>query len=315
MRGRWSFTMLSLTLCSVSRHCAPATFRVQTARPFHLVARAMHRTIDSVRTPAQTLRCLAPTAGSVRRPLVTTSAPCVAAVSRRFAAVSRHCVSFSTKASRNKRSSARRRGKGASSSTSRRGGGSSGGGGGGGGGKRPRLTGDASMKARGDRLEKRVVTLLKRLGRLNVQRSVVVVDIHGNRSEIDVMYGFVFKTYVECKNYTGPVPLEQVAKFKEVLALNGIPARRGIFITNSYYVPRAKHIGIKCIDGEELAKLERTATMKVWSKRLVVVWALGAGAILAFGPEDGVVGRLRDAWKHAGEPEKPARNSDSSWPW
>jgi hypothetical protein len=51
---------------------------------------------------------------------------------------------------------------------------------------------------------------------------VILRDSHGNISEIDVIAGTFFKTYVECKNYSGSVPLEAVAKFKEVLSLNGI---------------------------------------------------------------------------------------------
>lgn len=65
-------------------------------------------------------------------------------------------------------------------------------------------------------------------------------------AEIDVSYGFIFRKYIECKNFTGPVPLDYVAKFKEVLKLNRISPRNGIFITTSYYTPRATTIGTTC---------------------------------------------------------------------
>ena len=51
------------------------------------------------------------------------------------------------------------------------------------------------------------LTLLK----INLQ------DKNGNLSEIDIVTGWLFKTYVECKKYDSQsVPLEDVAKFKEV---------------------------------------------------------------------------------------------------
>lgn len=53
-------------------------------------------------------------------------------------------------------------------------------------------------------------------------------------------YGLWRKTYVECKCYTDPVPLKDVAKFAAVLELNGISLSRGLFITNSTYVPRGQ---------------------------------------------------------------------------
>jgi len=156
--------------------------------------------------------------------------------------------------------------------------------------------GAESMKAKGTRLEMRVVRLFQRLGKYNVQRSVVVVDQHGNRSEIDVMYGFVFKTYVECKNYSGPVPLEAVAKFKAVLSLNGIPPSRGIFITSSYFVPRAKRLGIKTVDGEQLKEWERTATRTVWARRIAATWALCTVGYFAFGSDHELVQTVRSVF-------------------
>lgn len=111
------------------------------------------------------------------------------------------------------------------------------------------------MKDKGDQLEKRVEKILKRLGRWNIKRSVFIYDRFGNKSEIDLVYGIFFKRYVECKNYSDSVPLEMVAKFKEVLKLNNIPIQRGFFITTSSFTPRATTIGIKTIDGKQLRRL------------------------------------------------------------
>ncbi len=101
-----------------------------------------------------------------------------------------------------------------------------------------------------------------------------------NISQIDLAFGFWRRTYVECKCYSGPVPLKvsfplwicglfvdqengkDVAKFSSVLELNGISLSRGLFVTNSTYVPRATTIGIKCIDGTRLAQLKKQAKFK-----------------------------------------------------
>eukprot|EP01119_Soliformovum_irregulare_P000866 TRINITY_DN10634_c0_g1_i1.p1 TRINITY_DN10634_c0_g1~~TRINITY_DN10634_c0_g1_i1.p1 ORF type:complete len:211 (-),score=46.26 TRINITY_DN10634_c0_g1_i1:135-680(-) len=114
------------------------------------------------------------------------------------------------------------------------------------------------MKKAGDELENRVVALYKGLGKWNVKKDIRLHDRLGNLSQIDVRYGLFRKTYIECKNYSGhPVGLEDVAKFKEVLKLNGISPSQGIFITTSWYVPRARTIGIETIDGAQLFQLEQ----------------------------------------------------------
>lgn len=84
---------------------------------------------------------------------------------------------------------------------------------------------EETTKEKGDRLEKRVEDLYRKMGKFNVTRNVVLKDGYGNISQIDVTYGIFFKKYIECKNYTGTVALENVAKFKEVLLLNGISPR------------------------------------------------------------------------------------------
>jgi len=113
-------------------------------------------------------------------------------------------------------------------------------------------------KSKGDSLEKDVEKMYKRLGKWCVKRDVILKDRFGNISQIDVRYGLFRRFYVDCKNYSGhPVHLSDVAKFKEVLSLNGIPLHRGIFITTSTYVPRALTIGMKTYDGRQLERLQK----------------------------------------------------------
>lgn len=124
---------------------------------------------------------------------------------------------------------------------------------------------------KGDALEKRVERLYNKLGKWNVKRNLILWDKYGNKSQIDVTYGYFFKKYIECKNYSSGhlVPLDDVAKFKSVLELNNIPVSSGIFITTSTYVPRARTIGIKTIDGKQLKTLERTAWFRNISSKLL----------------------------------------------
>jgi hypothetical protein len=131
------------------------------------------------------------------------------------------------------------------------------------------------MKARGDRLELRVVRLFERLGYRPVRRGVRVKDAKGNWSEIDVVAGGWFPRYIECKNYSDAVGLEHVAKFKEVLAQNGVPLRRGLFITTASYTPRAKETGLTVWAAADLLFWERVSHWVAWG-RWSVRWALRA---------------------------------------
>ncbi|EGG16371.1 putative transmembrane protein [Cavenderia fasciculata] len=112
------------------------------------------------------------------------------------------------------------------------------------------------MKEKGMRFEERVATMLSNRLEANIKRNVTLIDKRGNRSEIDIVYGIFFKTYVECKDYSVPVPLKDVAKFKEVLRLNNIGIGRGLFIASGDYVPRAKFVDIKLLDGDQLRRQE-----------------------------------------------------------
>lgn len=140
-----------------------------------------------------------------------------------------------------------------------------------------------TTKELGDELELRVAALLRRLGKRRVQHNVGLVDQFGNRSQIDVQYGLLFKRYVECKNYTSglSVPLSDVAKFKEVLLQNGIPASRGVFVTTSTFTPRALRAGITTVDGKQLIEWERRSFRVArwrWARRACLACAMGVAA-------------------------------------
>ena len=121
--------------------------------------------------------------------------------------------------------------------------------------------GGGTPQQRGQALERRVARLLRRAGKPCVRTNVFLTDRHGNRSEVDVTWGrFPWtRRYVECKAYraTHPVPLEDVAKFREVLRVNGVPARRGMVVTTSRYTPRCQHVGVALVDGAGLRAWER----------------------------------------------------------
>jgi hypothetical protein len=155
----------------------------------------------------------------------------------------------------------------------------------------------ASTRAKGDALEDRVAALLRLEGvpPSAIRRNVIVKDANGNRSEIDLVYrtrpwwlgGRL--VYVECKNYgSGPsitgkssstspsssasssassVPLEDVAKFKAVLALLNVSPRQGLFVANGSYTPRATTIGIRTVDGRQLLDWERRARRRHRARR------------------------------------------------
>ena len=120
----------------------------------------------------------------------------------------------------------------------------------------------ASPQQRGYAFEREVQQLFKQLGWWRVRRDISLTDRHGNRSQIDVVAGLWRPHYVECKCYTGSVPLSDVAKFASVLQLNNIPRSRGIFITTSTYVPRARTIGVRVVDGAELQQWRQQAARK-----------------------------------------------------
>ena len=113
--------------------------------------------------------------------------------------------------------------------------------------------------------EKWVAKLYDELGKLDVKH-----DVHKRRktrhgqahSQFDVAYGLVGRKYVECK-YHGDgsnVPLKDVSTFAAKLKLHGIPARKGVMVTNTGYDTRAqayaRKAGIKLVGREGLARLD-----------------------------------------------------------
>ena len=144
----------------------------------------------------------------------------------------------------------------------------------------------STNKEAGDALESRVARILAMEGRWNIRRNVHVRDRFGNRSEIDVMHGIFFQRCIECKNYAHDhsVPLEAVAKFKEVLQLNGYSLRRSLFVTTSTFVPRALTIDVPTMDGKALAAWESRARRRQRLRRAVgaalVVLSLSALPVL-----------------------------------
>ena len=142
----------------------------------------------------------------------------------------------------------------------------------------------ASRQAQGRALEARVAKIARRSGKSQVKRNVFLTDMHGNRSEIDVVFGrWPFRKYVECKAYSkgNPVPLEDVAKFKEVLRLNKIPPRNGIVVTTSKFSPRCKHVGVSLIDGVALRQWEQRAFRGMVIRRSILLASFcGAAATL-----------------------------------
>ena len=163
----------------------------------------------------------------------------------------------------------------------------------------------ATSKAIGTALELRVARALQRGGYTAVQRNVILKDAHGNRSEIDVAYDGAWwrRMYVECKAYHGSgssVGLEEVAKFKEVLSLNRIPISRGLFITTSSFVPRARTTGVRTLDGVELAAWERGLARRGLLRRVCA-----AGALV------GLVGLAAAALAHAADSSALAQQGGS----
>ena len=128
----------------------------------------------------------------------------------------------------------------------------------------------SSPKAKGDALELRVAAIARLLGHAEVRRNVVLRDAHGNRSEADVIFGRFFPTYVECKNYHAgaTVGLEEVAKWRAVLELNGVPLQRGLFVTTARFSPRATTIGVRTLDGAQLDAWERSARLAARRRRI-----------------------------------------------
>ena len=62
-----------------------------------------------------------------------------------------------------------------------------------------------------------------------------------------------------------------------MLRLHRIPKSRGLFVTTSTSTPRATTIGITCIDGAGLERLEKTALTALITKYLIILCAAAGG--------------------------------------
>jgi len=145
-----------------------------------------------------------------------------------------------------------------------------------------------TSKEKGDELEHRVAELFKRRG-YSVELNVMIKSPAGHRSEIDVIAksGLPWRRpwYIECKNYSKPLPLHSIAKFKEVLVQNQLPLSRGLLITTATLSPRVRAAGIRVWDGEELIRAEaqtaRSRRLRAWLRVAAAAGGVYAAVILA----------------------------------
>lgn len=138
-----------------------------------------------------------------------------------------------------------------------------------------------TTKEKGYTLERKVARALANNGEKRIKTNISMYDKEGDRSEIDVVYGRLFKTYIECKNYDGQIPLKEVSKFAEVLRQNKIPLKKGILISqHNKYSPRCKKVGVNIYTIKEFEKRLRNSK---WAKRIIyasiILSALAYGAI------------------------------------
>jgi hypothetical protein len=157
----------------------------------------------------------------------------------------------------------------------------------------------STPQARGDALEKKVANLLRSQGKARVRTNVLLRDAHGNLSEIDVVYGrWPFKHYIECKAYRKrSVPLEDVAKFKEVLTLHNVSLSRGMLVTTSTFTPRCKHVGVRLMNGEQLQQWEKRIHRQLWVRRTFLGVAVSAVIATAFTYPNETADLLHNRWR------------------
>jgi hypothetical protein len=143
---------------------------------------------------------------------------------------------------------------------------------------------------KGRALEKRVVKLFESRG-YKTQTNVFIRNPEGNLSEIDIIASswvpWKGRWYIECKNYSKPLPLHSVAQFKEVLIQNRLPLSRGLLVTTSTLTPRVRSAGIAVWDGAELIRQEslvRRQVLRSWVLRLMSALVLSYVAVLSVSP-------------------------------
>lgn len=128
--------------------------------------------------------------------------------------------------------------------------------------------------ARGIQFEKWITKLYDELGKINVQHNITIKHHYKKnkaRSQFDVTYGLIHKTYIECKyrhETQNKVNYEEVSAFAGKLFMIGENYRKGIIITNREFEERAKlyanKIGLETIERKELIELDWKRSKHPW---------------------------------------------------
>jgi len=117
--------------------------------------------------------------------------------------------------------------------------------------------------------------------------------------------------YFGKKKKNSTFPLQEVSKFAEVLRQNHIPLSSGLFVTTSRFLPRCQHVGIKLIDGQQLAALEARAHYAViyGAIKWILAGVLAATAYLCYTGELDASGAQAWAEQQWAEAQKWARDA------
>jgi hypothetical protein len=143
---------------------------------------------------------------------------------------------------------------------------------------------------KGGQLERRVANLFRLKG-YQVRTNVLIRNSRGHLSEIDVVasprWPWRATQYIECKNYSRPLPLHSVANFKEVLLQNSLPLNQALLVTTAKLSPRVRAAGIRVWDGKQLKEAEiRTAQQvaRVWYWKAAMLLGGSYVVLLLFTP-------------------------------
>lgn len=85
------------------------------------------------------------------------------------------------------------------------------------------------------------------------------------------------------------MPLEDVAKFREVLRQHGRSPTEGLFVTTATFTPRASATGVPLLDGSALRAREkraRSAARRRVGRRVTAALLLGGAAYVALADVD-----------------------------
>jgi len=125
------------------------------------------------------------------------------------------------------------------------------------------------MKKKGDSLEIFIEHLFKDLGKRRVRRNKIYKK-KDFKAQIDIVYGLVSPSFVECKNYANLVTYSDFMKFVGVCE-NFYPKDR-IMVTTSDFEGRCYHdahkYNVKLINGHQLRKLYHKSRFLVPKKHI-----------------------------------------------